>query len=129
MATAKIYGLRKNLEPIKAQLSDIVQACFSEAIAYPVEKRFHRFFNLEESDFYYPNDRSDRYIIIEIMMLEGRSIEAKKKLIKILFAKCEAELNLSPMDLEIIIFELPKTNWGFRGLPGDEHQLNYQIEV
>jgi len=23
----------------------------------------------------------------------------------------------------------PKHNWGFRGLPGDEHQLNYKIEV
>jgi phenylpyruvate tautomerase PptA (4-oxalocrotonate tautomerase family) len=129
MATAKIYGLRKNLEPIKAQLSDIVQACFKEAIAYPAEKRFHRFFSLEESDFYYPADRSCRYTIIEITMLEGRSVEAKKKLIKVLFAKCEAELNISPTDLEIIIFELPKTNWGFRGLPGDEHQLNYRIEV
>jgi hypothetical protein len=27
------------------------------------------------------------------------------------------------------IFETPKHNWGFRGLPGDEHQLNYKIEV
>jgi len=27
------------------------------------------------------------------------------------------------------VIDALKYNWGFRGLPGDEHQLNYKVEV
>jgi hypothetical protein len=37
--------------------------------------------------------------------------------------------SFSQQDLEITIFETPKHNWGFRGLPGDEHELNYKVDV
>jgi hypothetical protein len=46
-----------------------------------------------------------------------------------LFERVEKELNISPQDLEITIFEKPRHNWGFRGLPGDEHNLGYKVEV
>jgi hypothetical protein len=42
---------------------------------------------------------------------------------------CERKLTVSAQDVEITIFETPKRNWGFRGLPGVEHALNYKIEV
>ncbi len=61
-------------------------------------------------------------------MIEGRSVEAKKQLIRLLFERVQP-LGISGQDLEITIFETPQHNWGFRGLPGDEHQLNYEIEV
>lgn len=61
-------------------------------------------------------------------MLEGRSVEAKKKLIRLLFERLQP-LEISSQDLEITIFETPKHNWGFRGLPGDEHELNYKVDV
>ncbi len=61
-------------------------------------------------------------------MFEGRSVAAKKELIRLLFERVQL-LGISTQDLEITIFETPKHNWGFRGLPGDEHQLNYKIEV
>ena len=38
-------------------------------------------------------------------------------------------LNILPQDLEITITETPKHNWGFRGTPGDEIELNYKVEV
>jgi hypothetical protein len=41
----------------------------------------------------------------------------------------QKECGITPQDLEITIFETPKHNWGFRGLPGDEHTLNYKVEV
>ena len=62
-------------------------------------------------------------------MFEGRSVEAKKNLIRLLFARFESDLGIEPADLEITIFETPRQNWGFRGLPGDEHALNYRVEV
>jgi phenylpyruvate tautomerase PptA (4-oxalocrotonate tautomerase family) len=129
MSQIKIFGIREKLNPIKAQLSDVIHACVVEALHYPPDKRAHRFFPLEKSDFYYPPDRSERYTILEISMFEGRSVEAKKHLIRLLFERVEQEVGIAPKDLEITIFETPKHNWGFRGLPGDEISLNYKVDV
>ncbi|NJM77345.1 MAG: tautomerase family protein [Acaryochloridaceae cyanobacterium RU_4_10] len=123
-----MYGLRTSLNPIEPQLSDAIHSCMMDALQYPADKRFHRFFSLDPSDFFYPPDRSDRYTILEFSMFEGRSVEAKKQLIRLLFERVQP-LGISTQDLEITIFETPKHNWGFRGLPGDEHQLNYKVDI
>jgi hypothetical protein len=128
MSQVKIYGLRSHLDPIKSQLSHIIHACVMDALQYPADKRSHRFFPLDASDFYYPSDRSEKYTILEFSMFEGRSVEAKKNLMRLLFDRVQP-LGITPQDLEITIVETPKHNWGFRGLPGDEHQLNYKVDV
>jgi phenylpyruvate tautomerase PptA (4-oxalocrotonate tautomerase family) len=131
MSQIKIYGLRSHLDPIKAQLSDAIHSCVVDALQYPPHKRAHRFFPLDPSDYYYPPEpgRTDRYTIIELSMFEGRTIAAKKQLIRLLFERLDKELGISNLDLEITIFETPKHNWGFRGLPGDEHNLDYQVNI
>ncbi len=129
MAQIKIFGLRRTLTPVRAALSDAIHAAIMAALAYPAEKRFHRFLALDEGDFIYPSDRSDRYIIIEISLFEGRSIEAKKALIKALYDRIPAATGIVPQDIEITLFETPRHHWGIRGLPGDEIGLNYQVEV
>ena len=128
MVQTKIYGQRERLDSIKLELSDVIHSCVMDALQYPSDKRAHRFFPLDASDFFYPAGRTDRYTIIEFSMIEGRSVEAKKQLIRLLFERVQP-LGISAQDLEMTIFETPKHNWGFRGLPGDEHQLNYKIEV
>jgi Tautomerase enzyme len=128
MVQVKLYGLKEYLNPIKVPLSDAVHSCIMDALQYPADKRAHRFFPLDKSDFFYPAGRTDRYTIMEFSMIEGRSVEAKKQLIRLLFERVQP-FGISGQDLEITIFENPKHNWGFRGLPGDEHQLNYTIEV
>ncbi len=129
MAQIKIYGLKDQLNPVKAQLSDVIHSCVVDALAFPQEKRFHRFFPLEAEDFYYPPDRTPRYTIIEISMFEGRTVETKKHLIRLLFERILEQLKIDPSDLEITITETPKHNWGFRGQPGDEVGLSYKVEV
>jgi Tautomerase enzyme len=129
MSQVKIYGLRQHLGAAIPKISDVIHSCVVDALQYPADKRAHRFFQLDESEFFYPAGRTARYTILEFSMFEGRSVEARKKLIRLLFARFEAELGIGPMDLEITIFETPKHNWGFRGLPGDEHTLNYRVEV
>jgi len=129
MAQIKIYGLKGQLNPIKAQLSDVIHSCVVDALVFPQDKRAHRFFPLDVDDFYYPAGRTTRYTIIEISMFEGRTVETKKQLIRLLFERVDQTLGLSPADLEITITETPKHNWGFRGQPGDEISLNYKVEV
>ena len=129
MAQIKIYGLKEHLAPLKEKFSDILHACAVEVLHLPPDKRFHRFFLLDSSDFFFPIDRSERYTIIEISMFEGRSVETKKQLIRLLFTRLQEELLIPPHDVEITIFETPQQNWGIRGLPGDELHLNYRVNV
>ena len=129
MSQIKIYGLKASLDPIKAQLSDVIHSCVMDALQFPADKRAHRFIGLAADDFFMPAGRTDAYIIIEITMIEGRSIAARKQLVRLLFDRIEAQLGMVPMDVEICIYENPACNWGFRGMHGDEIALNYKINV
>lgn len=79
--------------------------------------------------FYYLDGRSPRYTIVEISTFEGRSVEAKKRLFRLLFERTRGELGMEPADLEVMITETPRHEWGIRGKPGDELGLDYGVEV
>jgi phenylpyruvate tautomerase PptA (4-oxalocrotonate tautomerase family) len=128
MAQVKIYALRTVLEHYRNTVSGAIHEAVVEALQYPMDKRFHRFFPLEPEDFVFPSDRSDHYLILEITMFEGRSVETKKKLVRTLFERLEP-LGFSGQDVEIVILESPKHNWGIRGVPADELALSYRVEV
>jgi phenylpyruvate tautomerase PptA (4-oxalocrotonate tautomerase family) len=129
MAQIKIYGLTATFNQYRTLLSSAIHLAVVEALSYPVEKKFQRFIGLETADFIYPADRSQHYLIIEISLFEGRSIETKKSLIRLLFAYIERDVGILPQDVEITIFETPKHHWGIRGMCGDELTLNYKVNV
>ncbi|MGR9014262.1 MAG: tautomerase family protein [Gammaproteobacteria bacterium] len=129
MAQIKIYGLKSSLAENASSLSSAIHSAVVEALAYPPDKKFHRFIGLEKSEFIFPPDRGDNYTIIEILMFEGRSTEAKKSLVHLLFANIAREAGIDPHSVEITIFETPKQNWGIRGMCGDELTLGYKVNV
>jgi 4-oxalocrotonate tautomerase family enzyme len=129
MAQIKIYGIREHLAPLRKRLSDTIHQCVVEALKFPPDKRAHRFFLMDKDDMLYPAGRTDAYTIIEITMIEGRTVETKKKLIRLLFDRIRDEVGISHQDVEICIQESPASNWGFRGQTGDEVSLNYKIQV
>jgi hypothetical protein len=110
-------------------MSDVIHSCVVDALHYLADKRAHRFFQLETDEYFYPPGRTERYTIIEFGMCEGRSVEAKKAPIRPLFERFNSAPGIGPQDVEITIFGTPMHNWGFRGLPGDEHALNYKVNV
>ena len=125
----KIYGLEEKLSSIKQSLSEVIHSCNMEVFKLPKEKKFHRFFPLKRDNFFFPSNRSENYMIIEIIMFEGRAVKTKKELIKMLFYKIEKELKISSNDIEIVLIEIPQHNWGIRGIPGDELKLNYKTDI
>ncbi|WP_078552072.1 tautomerase family protein [Bacillus alkalicellulosilyticus] len=129
MGQIKIFGVNDKLNPIKLTLSNVIHSCMMDALQFPKDKKFHRFFPMNKEDFFYASGRTEAYTLIEVSMFEGRTVEAKKLLIKLLFERIHRELKISPQDIEITIFETPKHNWGIRGLPGDELTLNYKVDV
>jgi 4-oxalocrotonate tautomerase family enzyme len=129
MAQVKIYGLKKSLSKIKNSLSAVIHTTIVKELSFPQEKKYHRFITLDDEDMLFPDAKSENYIIIEIMMMEGRNKETKKKLIKSLFTNIEKELRIAKSDIEVCIIEAPACNWGFGGKCGDEIQLNYEVNV
>lgn len=39
------------------------------------------------------------------------------------------ELDIKNNDVEICIIESPASNWGFKGMTGNEIKLNYKVEI
>ena len=130
MVMIVIYGIKEHIDPIKQLLSDVLQQCLSRELGLPDDKRAHRFVPLDKEDFFFPQGRTEAYTVIEINMMEGRTVGTKKRLIKTIFSEVERQLGLSPIDIEITIKEQPSHCWGFRGMTGDEAQdLKYKINV
>ncbi|ANE48834.1 4-oxalocrotonate tautomerase [Paenibacillus swuensis] len=129
MAQVKIFGSREHLNPIKERLSEVIHSCVVEAFKLPPDKKFHRFFPMDKEDFLFAPGRTEAYTVIELSIFEGRSVESKKQFIHLLFERIQIELQIFPQDIEITIFETPKSNWGIRGFPGDELRLNYNVNV
>jgi phenylpyruvate tautomerase PptA (4-oxalocrotonate tautomerase family) len=129
MSQVKIYGLREHLDPVKQLLSDVIHSCVVDALQFPPDKRAHRFFPMAPEDFYFPASALPRYTIIEISMFEGRAIDTRKNLIRLLFSRIGERCDRKPNEIEVTITETPRHNWGFRGLPGDEVGLAYKVDV
>lgn len=128
MAQYKIYGHGEFLRKAAAEISDAIHLASVAALGLPEEKRFHRFLPLEPWQFIAPADRTEKYLIIEVMMFEGRSVDVKKQLYRDMLANLERFLEIDAQDVELTIDETPRHNWLIRGLPGDELQLPYQVE-
>jgi phenylpyruvate tautomerase PptA (4-oxalocrotonate tautomerase family) len=129
VAQVKIFGLSAHLDQARDAISAAIHSCAVETLGLPAQKRFHRFIRLDPADFIYPDDRTDRYLVIEVSMFEGRTVDTRKRFIRELFARLESACGISPQDVEITIFETPRHNWGIRGQHGDELQLSYQVEA
>lgn len=122
-----VYGIDEHLNPARAGMSDVLHRCMVEVLGLPEDKRAHRFVALGHEDFRYPGGRSAKYTVVEINMMQGRTVETKKALIKAIFARFESELGIAPADVEITISEQPAHCWGFRGMTGDEAILGYTV--
>jgi len=129
MGQVKIYALKTTLQHHGSAISDAIHDAVIAALAYPKDKKFHRLLALNSTEFLYPNDRSEHYTIIEISLFEGRTTEAKKMLIQLIFQNIQERTGIKTQDVEITLFETPKANWGIRGMCSDEMTLNYKVEV
>lgn len=129
MAQFKIYGRVEVLREQHSRLSDVIHQAAVRTLQLPADKRFQRFLPLESWQLVAPTDRSERYLIIEVYLFTGRSLETRKALIRALMDDLARELALAPADIEVTLFESARENWGIRGQHGDELQLPYKVDV
>lgn len=128
MVHLKIYGRRDIWGERRIELSDVLHGAVMATWGIPEEKKFHRFILVESGDMVVSN-RSDSYLIVEIVCFSGRSRDAKRALIRAFFDDVAPALGMETDDLEVVMVETPAENWGIRGSAGDELVLNYQVDV
>ncbi|BDZ43272.1 tautomerase [Paraoerskovia sediminicola] len=128
MVQVKVYGSRAVWGERRAQVSDALHAALVRTWGIPEEKRFHRFLLLEDGDLVAPS-RSEAYLVVEVVCFAGRSVEAKRALVRAVFDEVAPALGLTPGDVELVVLEAPPESWGIRGTSGDELALTYRVDV
>ncbi|PNY82441.1 tautomerase family protein [Deinococcus koreensis] len=127
MAQVKIYGHARFLEGRRQVISDAIHRATVRELGQPEDKRYHRFFALEDQDFIHPDGRSGAYLILEIHLFAGRTPKTLRAYLLALQAALEDYAGLAPNDLEVTLIEVPAAHWSIRGQPGDEQPLPYEV--
>lgn len=129
MAQIKIHARRAFIDRHRQALSDAIHGVMMDSLGLPEDKRFHRFIALDDNDFVHPADRGDGYTVIEILMFEGRSDDAKRACLRGLMRAVPEATGVAAEAVEITLIETPMANWGIRGRIGDELALTYKVET
>lgn len=130
MPTVKIEIRKGKSKTYKKAVLDGVHDALVESIKIPNHDRFQRIYELDEEDFEVPENRTDKVTLIQIVMFEGRSFEAKKLLYNAINRKLAENPGIDGDDITIVLIESPLENWGVRGgKPASEVDLGFNVDV
>lgn len=109
-------------------LIDAVYRGQREALKVPADDRNIRYVEHDPAHFAVPPDATERFILIEITLFPGRSVEAKTALQRNIVTNLGL-LGVAPGDVFVILNEPPIVNWAVRGVPGAELQIGFSLDV
>lgn len=122
-------SIRKNYsKEEKIKINEIIHSSLIESFKIPDHDYNHRIDEFDDANFHIPDGKSDRYMIIEMTIFPGRSIDAKRKLYNLIVTKLE-ELKLNKTDVLIVLNEPEINNWGILGKLGSEIDLGFSTKV
>ena len=113
----------------KKEIMEAIHSSMREALKIPENDRNIRFHELHPDDFQVPPGKSGNYILVEISMFIGRSLQAKKELYRGIVSNL-GNLGVLASDVFIVLHEIPLENWGIRGgIPASEVDLGFKVGV
>ncbi len=129
MPLVKIETRRSLKVAEKKNLFNAVHSALREALGILEEDRNIRFVSYSPEDFQVPPGKTLNFTLVEITLFAGRSPEAKKNLYRNIVGNL-GELGISPVDVFIVLHEVPLENWGIRGgIPASEVDLGFDVQV
>jgi phenylpyruvate tautomerase PptA (4-oxalocrotonate tautomerase family) len=113
----------------KKEIMEAIHSAMREALKIPEDDRDIRFHEYQPEDFQVSPEKTENYILVEISMFTGRSLQAKKELYQCIVANLGNQ-GISSTDIFIVLHEIPLENWGIRGgIPASEVDLGFKIGV
>jgi phenylpyruvate tautomerase PptA (4-oxalocrotonate tautomerase family) len=108
---------------------EAIHSALREALKIPENDRDIRFNEYHPEDFQVPPEKTENYILVEITMFAGRSLQAKKELYRGIVTNL-GKLGILGGDVFIVLHEVPLENWGIRGgIPASELDLGFKVDV
>lgn len=87
---------------------------------FPAADRFQRILALPADQLIYDprhpdltTPRSERFVLVEILLSVGRSVEFKRDLLAALVANLQRDPGLDPHDVMVVFVETARENWAF----------------
>lgn len=130
MPSVLIEVRRKYTAAEETALMEAVHAALREAFKIPADDRTLRLVAHEPHRFICPPDRKqpDRFTHITIEAFTGRSINAKRELYQCIVDNLEP-LGIPHDHVTVLLHELPRENWGHRGMAGSDIDVGFKIDV
>ena len=89
-------------------------------VGFPKNDRFQKIHQLSTDQFFYddrhPNlaePRSEKFVLVEITISTGRSVEFKKDLLTKIGNNLKHRPGISPHDVMVLFIETARENWAF----------------
>ena len=116
---------RQEKDLMISALHESMVAC----LKIPEHDRLIRLVEHGPEDFVVPPGCSENYVLVEITMFSGRSLDAKRALYKSVVSKFTG-IGIPKKEIFIVLHDVPKDNWGIRGgIPASEIDVGFKIEV
>lgn len=128
---AALIEVRRDYSAEEAQaLIDALHAAMVSALEIPADDRIVRLVTHSPACFACPPGKAHpaRFTLIGIDLFAGRSVAAKRRLYAAIVEHL-APLGIPADHLLVRLNEIPRENWGVRGLPASEVDLGFKVEV
>lgn len=129
MPSARIEVRKKWSRQDKNLMISALHESMVKCLKIPEYDKLIRLIEYHPDDFVVPPSCTENYVLIEISLFSGRSLDAKRALYQTIVARF-VELGVGKQDIRIVLHDVPKDNWGIRGgIPASEIDLGFKIEV
>ncbi len=126
MPLVRIEIIKGHLPTYKKELMQAVHDALVSSLGIEDDDRFQRLYELDADCFERRSAKTDRFTLIELTLLPGRSKELKKTVIEQVTRLLTERLDIAPTDILIIMLEPPLENWGLYGKQAIDLDLKYQ---
>jgi phenylpyruvate tautomerase PptA (4-oxalocrotonate tautomerase family) len=131
MALARIEILEGRTSEEKRSLLEAVRGALSEALQAPRDDPTVRLAEYPREHFLPPHPalHTDRYMLVEVTMFAGRSMDRKRRLYGAIVERLAA-LGVPSNDVLIVLHEPPMENWALNGgIPASEVDVGFKVEI
>ncbi len=129
MPIAKLSMIEGRTVDEKHAAIECIHKALIDSFKIPEDDKNYRVLEFKKEDFILPPGKSEKYLLIEITIFPGRTIDAKRLLYRKIVENL-ADKGWAASDIFIILYEESLDNWGVRGgYPASEIDLGFNLKV